>query len=158
MEISNSLASADLSQLQRTLQPQRPERPPQARAQEAEQADLSVTISDQARAAQQLDATVAASGAAAAETAPPVDAPPRSERADEVHAGAGGNTPPLPPGLAVRAEHASATSPADPAAPRTPSRQPDEATAAGNQAVQLYLANAAQPENRPRTAPIRASA
>ncbi|HRP95995.1 MAG TPA: hypothetical protein PL143_07065 [Rhodocyclaceae bacterium] len=76
-------------------------------------------------------------------------------------------TPVTPAGAGARANltpdpTAAAASRASPGAPDTGSapapREPDGATTQHNQAVQLYLDNAARPDSRPQPSAIRASA
>jgi uncharacterized membrane protein len=124
--------------------------------------DVQVSISAEARAAEQA-ARLAAPGqvapaqaVAGTQSSAPVQA---STAADTVSATASATATPAAQAEAARADRAtSAAEPAQTAANLQRPRDPDTSSTEGNQAVELYLANATRPDNQPTSSVIRESA
>lgn len=175
MEISANLPG--IGQTQPLRAPQKPEGPvappPSVERREAETADVRVSISAQARAAEAIEREAGPEQAAAAqvnrvpaaESADPVASAERLEApraAESASAAEPGREAAAPQGgsPAVRSD-APARAPEraeQDARAQGQAREPDAPSAAKNPAVELYLSNAAAPQTRPPVAPIRASA
>lgn len=173
MEISSRLSGADLTGLQTARQPQRAGQETPAETpggvQTAEAQGVRVTLSAEARAAEQ---------ASRPEIAAPVSAPPTAAAPIEASDAASRLEAPV---ASVDAPVAAAESPTTPsAAPQpgpasrraeapegnattaqvgtAPAVEPDGPTASANAAVELYRENQRQPDDRPPVSEIRASA
>jgi hypothetical protein len=166
MEISPKLPGADLAQLQSVRPPQRAGETAAAAPAGGVEPDVRVSISAEARAAEEAarTRTLLPGGAVTApealESADPVTAPAPVERLREPVAATA--TQDVAAGrLASPGGEAGVSRPAEPAAAqgaREGLREPDAASAANSQAVQLYRENAARAVGQPVAAPIRASA
>lgn len=172
MEISSRLSGADLTTLQTARQPQRggAETPAETRGgvQTAETQGVRVTLSAEARAAEQVNRPeVAAPVSAPATAAAPVEAPDAASRLEAPVASADA---PVAVTASPTTTSASQAGPASsrPAAPEgnapaaqvgtAPVAEPDAPTASASAAVQLYRENQRQPDDRPPVSEIRASA
>lgn len=167
MEISSQRSAVDLAQLQSLRQPQRGGqdvgRQDETETAGPDESGVRVTISVGARAAEEVGRVAAQELEAA--TAPEV-ADPVTAAAPAVRPEAPAVSTAAQPDVANRevgtAENVAAGRPTDaPAggqAPRDAAREPDAPSVANNQAVQLYLQNAARATGQPTVAPVRASA
>ncbi|HRQ47088.1 MAG TPA: hypothetical protein PK725_09060 [Rhodocyclaceae bacterium] len=157
------LSNVDASALQSARAPLRPEiEDGRQQGNAVARQDVQVSISAEARAAEQAarlaapDQVSAAQAVAGTQSSAPVQA---STAADTVSATASATATPAAQAEAARADRTtSAAEPAQAAANLQRPRDPDASSAEGNQAVQLYLANATRPDNQPTASVIRESA
>lgn len=160
---SMGLSNVDAGALQSArpqLRPEAGEGRPQGN--EAPRQDIQVSISAEARAAEQAarlaapDQASAAQAVAGTQSAAPVQAPTAGDTAS---AAASASAVPAAQAETARAERTTgnAVPPQPPANPQRP-REPDASSVEGNQAVQLYLDNATRPDNQPAPSVIRETA
>lgn len=149
------------------LQPARPQLRPEAgdarpQGNEVARQDIQVSISAEARAAEQAarlaapDQTSAAQAVAGTQSAAPVQAPTTGDAASATPSA---SAVPATQAEAARAERTTGREAvAQPPANAQLAREPDASSVEGNQAVQLYLDNATHPDNQPAPSVIRETA
>lgn len=166
MEIASKLPGVELAQLQSLRQPQRSGQqaggPQRAELPTPEETGVQVTISPAGRAAAEVVRTESPEQAGAvvapgrAETPDPVTA--AQQAAPEQNTVSSVATPVQGQPAAAPLRSAEAAARGAPAQPPAAESRPDASSAAGNQAVQLYLENSTRPAGQPAVAAIRASA
>ena len=146
------------------LQAARPQLRPEAddarqQGNAAPRQDVQVSISAEARAAEQAARLAAPDQASAAPavggtlSAAPVQPPTAGDAAS---AAASASAAPTAQAETARAERTTGSAvPAQPPANPQRPREPDASSVEGNQAVQLYLDNATRPDNQPAPSMIR---